>query len=190
MNTLGSLGPQLAGNLVALFVPVFVTGVISLAAPQKYDWKDLREKTDGMMIEVDEAAKLDVEGAESEEALTKVYFISCVNACGMTLIMIFLWPALALPAEIFSPGYFAWWVAIAFIWAHFAFGVTVLLPIYEFLFPAKGYDKWGNKVVDPNNMVASNKVVDEGGAGAVGNTAVGFILPEQTVAVPNDASSA
>lgn len=43
-------------------------------------------------------------------------------------------------------------------------------------------------------MVASNKVVDEGGAGAAGNTAVGFILPEKTVAVvvtvPNYASSA
>jgi SSS family transporter len=144
--TMGTIGPQLAGNLVALFTPCFVTGVISLAAPQNYDWKDLREKTDAMMIETDEAAKLDAEGAESEEALTKVYWLSCVNAVGMTTIMIFLWPALALPAEVFTPGYFGWWVAIAFIWAHFAFAVTVLLPIYEFIFPSKGYDRWGNKI--------------------------------------------
>ena len=64
VNIRGSLGPQLASNLVA-----HSDGMIT------------------MMIETDEAAKLDAEGAESEEALTKVYyFISCVNACGMALI--------------------------------------------------------------------------------------------------------
>jgi hypothetical protein len=54
-------------------VPVLVTGAISLVTPQNYDWKDLRKKTDGMitmMIEANEAAKLNAEGAESEEALT------------------------------------------------------------------------------------------------------------------------
>jgi SSS family transporter len=153
VTTMGTIGPQLAGNLVALFTPILVTGGISLAAPQNYDWKDLREKTDAMMIEEDEAAHLDADGAESEEALTKVYNFACINAVGMTLIMIFLWPALALPAEVFNPGYFGWWVAIAFIWAHFAFCVTVLLPIYEFLFPSKGYDRWGNKIIEPNSPV-------------------------------------
>jgi len=130
-----------------------VTGGISLAAPQNYDWKDLREKTDAMMIEADDGAHLDADGDESEEALTKVFRLACITACGMTLIMIFLWPALALPAEVFNPGYFGWWVAIAFIWAHFAFCVTVLLPIYEFVFPATGYDRWGNKIIEPNAPV-------------------------------------
>ena len=64
----------------------------------------------------------------------------------MTLIMIFLWPALALPADTFTKSYFGWWVAIAFIWAHFAFAATVLLPIYEFIFPSDGYDSWGNRI--------------------------------------------
>jgi len=146
VQTMGTIGPQLAGNLVALFTPVFVTGLISLIWPQKYDWNHLREETDNMMIESDESAKLDAEGAESEEALTKVYNLSCANAVGMTLIMIFLWPALALPADTFTKSYFGWWVAIAFIWAHFAFAATVLLPIYEFIFSSDGYDSWGNRI--------------------------------------------
>jgi hypothetical protein len=152
VRTLGTIGPQLADNLVALFTPFLITGGISLAAPQKYDWNDLREKTDAMMIEADDGAHLDADGDESEEALTKVFRLACITACGMTLIMIFLWPALALPAEVFNPGYFGWWVAIAFIWAHFAFAVTVLLPIWEFIFPAKGYDRWGNKLAEAHDQ--------------------------------------
>jgi len=152
---MGTIGPQLDGNLVALFTPFFVTGVISLIWPQKYNWDDLRRDTELGMIESDEAATLDAEGAESKEALDKVYNISCANAVGMTAIMIFLWPALALPANTFTKSYFGWWVAIAFIWAHFAFIVTVLLPIYEFIFPAEGYDKWGNKITQPQRTTSA-----------------------------------
>jgi hypothetical protein len=108
-----------------------------------------------MLIEGDEAAKLDAEGAESEEALTRVYNLSCANAVGMTLIMVFLWPALALPADTFNKSYFGWWVAIAFIWAHFAFAATVLLPIYEFIFPADGYDSWGNRIAHDGSSTGS-----------------------------------
>merc|ERR1719163_1581753 len=66
----------------------------------------------------------------------------CVSAfvaivCGLAAPQNFDWPALSLPVGddgVFDLGYFKFWVALAFIWGHFAFLVTVILPIYEYFF--------------------------------------------------------
>jgi hypothetical protein len=34
-----------------------------------------------------------------------------------------------------SKSYFGFWVAIAFVWGHFAFCVTVILPVWEVAYP-------------------------------------------------------
>jgi len=47
----------------------------------------------------------------------------------MTFVLIIAWPLLALPADPFSRSYFGWWVAIAFIWGHVAFIITVTLSV-------------------------------------------------------------
>ena len=44
---------------------------------------------------------------------------------------VILWPLLALPAGVFSKGYFTMWVIIAMIWGLIAAFVCVLLPIWE-----------------------------------------------------------
>merc|ERR1712216_623430 len=64
---------------------------------------------------------------ESKEAMDKAYWYTTVGAAVMSIVLVVLWPALALPADPFSKSYFTWWVTIAFIWGHFAFVVTGLL---------------------------------------------------------------
>ena len=135
VSTLGDINALLAANLCALFVSPFVCVVISLAQPQNFDWKVLKAETDGMLIEDDKNAHLADSGMESEEAMDVAYKWTLWGAVIMTAILIFIWPALSLPAEVMSPGYFGWWVAIAFLWGHAAFFITVILPILEVIFP-------------------------------------------------------
>ena len=36
---------------------------------------------------------------------------------GLSFILIILWPCLALPAQVFSLGYFTFWVVLIMVWA-------------------------------------------------------------------------
>jgi len=137
VDSLGIIEPLLAGNLCALCVSAFVAIVCGLAAPQNYDWAELRTKTDAYLIEDDKHAHLAAEGEESAEAMDKAYYWCTRGAIAISLVLIFIWPALSLPVGddgVFDLGYFKFWVALAFIWGHFAFLVTVILPIYEYFF--------------------------------------------------------
>ena len=49
----------------------------------------------------------------------------------LTLLLIVLWPALALPAGVFSKGYFTFWTVIAIIWGLLASIAMIFLPIWE-----------------------------------------------------------
>ncbi len=49
----------------------------------------------------------------------------------LTLILLIGWPILALPAKVFSEGYFTFWVIIAMVWGIVASVVCICLPIIE-----------------------------------------------------------
>ncbi len=49
----------------------------------------------------------------------------------LTIVLLILWPVLALPAKVFSEGYFTFWVIIAMIWGIVASVVCIVLPIFE-----------------------------------------------------------
>ena len=49
----------------------------------------------------------------------------------LTLVLLILWPILALPAKVFSEGYFTMWVVIAMIWGIVASTVCIVLPVFE-----------------------------------------------------------
>jgi len=135
VDTLGDIDAQLAGNLCALCVSAFLAFSISLANPQNFDWNVLRAETDASLIEDDKNAHLAESGDESAAAMDIAYKWTLYGAAIMSLVLLILWPALSLPAATFSKSYFGFWVALAFIWGHVAFSITVLLPIYEFIYP-------------------------------------------------------
>ena len=47
----------------------------------------------------------------------------------MSIVLVVLWPLLTLPANPFTESYFTFWVALAFIWAHFAAFTTTCGPV-------------------------------------------------------------
>ena len=182
--TLGNINAQLAANLCALFVSPFVCVVLSLAQPQNFDWKVLLEETNGMLIEDDKMAHIEDEsGTESKAALDTAYRWTVWGAVIMTAVLIFIWPALALPAEVMSPSYFGWWVAIAFIWGHMAFVITVILPIAEYFFP-NIYGK--QKAETPPEPVKGDRALPNA-APQQPLQPVGYYMPPQPMPMPMQA---
>ncbi len=49
----------------------------------------------------------------------------------LTFVLVILWPILSIPAQVFSKGYFAFWIVISIGWA-FAAGITItIMPLWE-----------------------------------------------------------
>ena len=49
----------------------------------------------------------------------------------LSLVLILVWPLLALPATVFSESYFTFWVIIALVWGWAATLIMIFLPVYE-----------------------------------------------------------
>lgn len=50
---------------------------------------------------------------------------------GLSLLLIVVWPLLALPAGVFSKGYFTFWVVLSITWGLLATIVSTTLPLWE-----------------------------------------------------------
>jgi hypothetical protein len=68
---------------------------------------------------------------DSPEALNKALRWTYITGGALTLILIVAWPLLALPAGVFSQGYFTMWIIIAMIWGLLAAVACIFVPIYE-----------------------------------------------------------
>lgn len=54
-----------------------------------------------------------------------------ITGGALTLVLLILWPLLALPAGVFSKAYFTMWVVISLIWGLAALCVCLFMPWYE-----------------------------------------------------------
>jgi SSS family transporter len=127
--TLGSTGknaPMLAGNLVSILSGGAIHAIISYLSPQNYDWVSTRHIT---MVD---RANIDVPEEEfSEEKLKHARTWIIRWGVAFTILIAIIWPVFALPAKVFSQGYFTFWAAIAIIWGTVGSLVIIILPLYE-----------------------------------------------------------
>lgn len=128
VDTLGTNGVMLSGNLVAILSSAFIHWVWSMFIdPQDYDFAELNKHI--TLVEQDmrgltEAEQDPVELRRAELWITRRgYFI--------TFILIFVWPILSIPAGVFTRSYFAFWVLIAIAWGFGAAIVITILPLSE-----------------------------------------------------------
>ena len=69
--------------------------------------------------------------AEDDESMKKAVLYLWGWAGPLSFIILFAWPLLALPAGVFSKGYFVFWVVITLIWGWVALLASTLLPLWE-----------------------------------------------------------
>ena len=135
--TLGQDYPLVTGNLLSLCVSPLLAVVISYAqGGQNFDWSILENASSAYMVETDKHATLKATGGQdSKEAMDRAMYITLRLGFGLSIIMIPIWPLLALPQDPFSKSYFTFYVALSFIWGHIAMCITTFIPIYEFIYP-------------------------------------------------------
>lgn len=59
---------------------------------------------------------------DSPASLTRALRWTYITGGTLTLVLVIAWPLLALPAGVFSKGYFTMWIVIAMIWGLLASG--------------------------------------------------------------------
>lgn len=128
LDTTSDYGPTLAGELCGFFSSLALCFIMSWAFPQPpYDWQGTRS------IEVlDNAdAKIRQLTHDDEADMRKALRTLWVWAAPLSFIIVIAWPLLALPAGVFSLGYFKFWCILTFMWGLVSLAICSTLPIWE-----------------------------------------------------------
>lgn len=127
VDSLGGDYPMLAGNLVAIFLGGLICVVVSLVKPDDYNWAEMANIP---LVEDDPNAFL-ADGEDSPEELNKAVKWTWITGGTLTVVLIILWPLLALPAGVFNLPYFTMWVIISITWGLVAAVLCIFAPIWE-----------------------------------------------------------
>ncbi len=126
--SLGTNEVMLSGNLIAILSSGLIHYVYSkFVDPQNFDFDTLDD--DILLVEQDLSGLGSAERDKKELNRWKKWIKR--RGYVLTFVLIFLWPILSVPAEVFSQGYFALWVLISIAWGFGAAIVISLLPIIE-----------------------------------------------------------
>lgn len=127
VDNLGTLNPNLGGNIVALLSSALIHAAFSFAMPDAGDMDCMAKIT---MLEEDDLRGLDEEDY-TEESLNEASAWIKKWGCGFTVIIVIIWPLLSTPAMVFTKDYWAFWVLVSLAWAFVASFAIITLPIYE-----------------------------------------------------------
>lgn len=124
-DTLQRLGPTLSGSVVSLLASLLICTCWTLLCPDKTNsyerFKDIQT--------IDETVDLSAteESLEMDASFRRSSFI----ALGLTVLLVVVWPLLAIPAGVFSESYFGLWIVISIAWALAATIVCTFMPLIE-----------------------------------------------------------
>jgi hypothetical protein len=128
IDTLGTNEAMLAGNLVAILSSALIHFLYStFIDPQDFDFSTL----DAKLTLVEEDMRGLTEEEQDPRMLEKAERWIARRGYVLTVLLIFVWPILSVPAGVFSRAYFAFWVLLAIAWGFGAAIVIAVLPLVE-----------------------------------------------------------
>jgi hypothetical protein len=128
IDTLGTNEVMLSGNLIAILSSGFIHFMYSVFIdPQDFDFADLEKNI--TLVEQDMRG-LTAEEQDPDELRRAERWIKR-RGYVLTVVLIFIWPILSVPAGVFTKSYFAFWVLIAIAWGFGAAIVITVLPLTE-----------------------------------------------------------
>lgn len=120
--------PLLAGNLTSVSVGTFITVIGSLAKPENFDFKVMRQK----ILIVDTKIRRVIENNNDDGYLSNWSKLGYKLSILLTFILVIAWPMpLYLSGYVFSSAVYVVWVGIAMMWAIAAATVIIILPLVE-----------------------------------------------------------
>lgn len=126
--TLGSNEVMLSGNVVAICSSGIIHFIWSMFIDnQDFDFSTLDAKI--TLVEQDMSGL----GAEQQDpvslARSKRWIVR--RGWALTIVLVIIWPALSVPAKVFTMDYFAFWVLVAIVWGFGSAVVITVLPLTE-----------------------------------------------------------
>ena len=128
IDTLGTNEVMLSGNLIAIISSAIIHWSYStFVDPQDYDFAELDKHI--TLVEQD----LRGLGVEDQDPVELAKAEQWIKRRGyfLTILLIFVWPILSIPAGVFSKSYFAFWVLVAILWGFGAAIIITVLPLVE-----------------------------------------------------------
>lgn len=103
-------------------IALFLSPQSTVIDPQDYDFAELDQHI--TLVEDDMSGLTAAEKDPVE--LARVYKWITRRGYVLTLLLIFVWPILSIPAGVFSKNYFAFWVLVSIAWG---FGATIFITV-------------------------------------------------------------
>ena len=132
IDTTGADYPMLAGNVVALLMPIPICLIFTAFAPDNFNFDkfkmeiDVVENEEGTVKKMQEGLQLD------EKKLTAGSEKAAKWSVILTVLLIIVWPLpLYFSGYIFTKGFFRGWVAFSIMWVWWSILAVVIYPIYE-----------------------------------------------------------
>ncbi|KAI9263268.1 Sodium:solute symporter family-domain-containing protein [Phascolomyces articulosus] len=132
--------PMLAGNLVALFSPVFITVPLSLIWPQNYSFDGTRQieqvKEDTVVVDQEQPVVTTQQDEDEKEAeqirMAKSAKFAKISSICLALALFILWPMPMFGSQyVFSLPFFRGWVIVGIIWVFLSTFMVGLYPLWE-----------------------------------------------------------
>lgn len=128
VDTLGTNEVMLSGNLIAILSSASIHFFYSMFIdPQDYDFSEL----DRHITLVEEDMRGLTEAEQDPDELRRAERWITRRGYALTLILVFVWPVLSVPAGVFTKSYFSFWVLIAIGWGFGAAIIITVLPLSE-----------------------------------------------------------
>jgi hypothetical protein len=128
IESLGTNEVMLSGNLIAILSSAIIHFLYStFIDPQDYDFSELNKHI--TLVEQDMRGL----GVEDQDPVALAEAETWIKRRGyvLTILLIFVWPILSVPAGVFTKSYFAFWVLVAIAWGFGAALVITVLPLVE-----------------------------------------------------------
>lgn len=135
--------PMLAGNVVALLMPIPISVFFTYLAPDNFDFALLKNgillvdeeivvatESDGEIVEVVE--KKVIENDMTDEEMEDSADFAQLSSVVLTLVLIIIWPLpLYFGNYVFSTDFFRGWVSFSILWVWCSTAAVVVYPIVE-----------------------------------------------------------
>ena len=124
----GSLIPLLVGNITAILTSLVITVVGSLAVPESFDFRILKQK----ILLVDDKVRSMLKYDTNEQMLANASKFCKRVGFGVTIFLVIVWPmSFYLTEYVFTVESFTGWIILVVVWAFGAAAAVVILPFVE-----------------------------------------------------------
>ena len=129
--TTGENYPMLAGNVVALLLPMPIVYFVSLIKPDNYDFSETKTAIKLVETEEGDATKAEEDAVEDAELVKSSNFAK-LSSVVLTFALIIVWPLpLFFSNWVFDKTFFRGWVVFSIMWVWCSTMAVVVYPIFE-----------------------------------------------------------